>query len=183
MEHGPLAVGMLREEGVVILLCYTGMLNSRVVDALPHDQPKSLVEIDPNDKTAYARHLHLAWAMCANAKEDLVTIEHDIVIHDGVFPTFKECEDEACAFFYWIGSGYEIGLGCSRFKNSLIREFPHTIELASKITDDLLPEGDWRRLDTRVWRTLNSEGILPCRHGPPVEHLHEYPRPPEPFGA
>lgn len=159
----------------MILICHVGELDRRVVEALPSGSQISITEINPNDDGAYCTALELAWAVCANLEQPLTVIEHDIIIHGEVMPTFESCESLACAFPYWIGVGYTFGLGCTRFRPELIQQHPSLITDAANLTNDWSPPArHWKRMDTRIFEELTNRSIQCCQHMPPVEHFHEY---------
>jgi hypothetical protein len=161
----------------VILVCHVGEIDHRVIGALAGRAVTK--EIDPNEDTAYCGELEKAWAVCSMLEEDLTVVEHDIVVDDETIESFDSCDRKFCAAPYWIGGSTSPGLGCTRFRLSLIKEFPKLITDAGAIDDDLMIARHWRRLDTRVYRVLRENGVLPCVHLPAVEHLHEYPMRPE----
>lgn len=120
----------------------------------------------------YWRSLCSWWAKCATSRSDLMVVEHDVVIHEGVFRQFNECREPVCAFSYWLGGDYDVGLGCVRFRGEFIRMHPDAVERAGRLVDDgLCVPGHWKRMDTRMWRVTEA----PHRHDPPVKHLHDYP--------
>jgi hypothetical protein len=158
------------------LLTHLGVLNTKVVAAIP--QPLEIVEIDKSNNQDYWAHLHQAWQFCYQNDQDFINVEHDVVTHPEVWQAFEHCPSLACAFAIWVGGSYAPGLGAVRFRAALIKEFPQLVFDAGQLIDDLLPARDWRRMDTRIWRTLKSQAdIKPCIHVPPVKHLHLYPQP------
>ena len=121
---------------------------------------------------AYWRSLCGWWGACAKGRQDLMLVEHDVVVHDDVFAQFDECPEPACVFTYWLGNGYGYGLGCARFRGSLIRLHADAPERAGRLITDGLPVvGHWKRMDTRMWQALGPPHV----HEPPVKHLHDYP--------
>ena len=121
---------------------------------------------------AYWRSLCGWWEACGKARQDLMLVEHDVVVHDDVFRQFDECPEPLCAFTYWLGTDYGYGLGCTRFRGSLIRIHHDAIERAGRIVTDGVPVvGHWKRMDTRMWQVLGKPHV----HEPPVRHLHDYP--------
>lgn len=132
--------------------------------------------LDPRDDQAYWKLLKQYWAVCDWNVTDLMVVEHDIVIHPDVPKVFDHCPNPVCVFDYWIGGGYAYGLGCVRFRSSVIRDRPGAIETAGlRGRDDGLGVGHWKRLDGYIWQTVGD----PCRHTPPVRHLHDYPKRPD----
>lgn len=120
----------------------------------------------------YWKSLTGHWRDCALTKRDLMLVEHDVVIHDQVFDSFDKCPLPVCAFSYWLGGSYDVGLGCTRFRASLIHMHPGAVSDAGRYIDDGLPTvGHWKRMDTRMWHVLGPPHV----HEPPVKHLHRYP--------
>lgn len=122
--------------------------------------------------TAYWESLARWWEVCAKARKDLLIVEHDVVVHDDALRQFDECTEPMCAFTYWLGNSYGVGLGCTRFRSPLIRMNRDAVERAGRLTTDGLPVvGHWKRMDTRMWQVLGPPHV----HEPPVRHLHDYP--------
>lgn len=112
------------------------------------------------------------WDRCARTKTDLMIVEHDIVAHADVLSQFGNCPEPMCAFTYWLGGDYGYGLGCTRFRASLVCATPDAVERAGRTVSDGLPvQGHWKRMDTRMWQVLGTPHV----HEPPVRHLHTYP--------
>lgn len=113
------------------------------------------------DGFCYAALLAQAWA----AGEDLVVIEHDIVIHRSVLPGFEKCPKRWCAFPYSLRAGGPVGvksLGCVRFRGELLRD-----------TQGVVQQWPWRQLDNQLLSALRRLGERPHTHYPAVDHLHQ----------
>jgi hypothetical protein len=112
---------------------------------------------------AYFELLAGLWA----ANQSFTLIEHDIVVHEFVFPVFEDCPEPWCSFPYALGVGVVPALGCTRFRRELLLE---TVDLFARVArhSDAVPARDWRRLDSRVWVELGRD---PHVHRPPVGHL------------
>lgn len=102
--------------------------------------------------------------------EDLVIVEHDIVIRQDTIKNLLECtEGDYCSWDYPIGSGPTrgAGLGCVRFKKRLIIEVPG---LFSDLLAINWPHSgnntSWTRLDGRIHHVLQRQ------HGKTI-HVHE----------
>lgn len=132
-------------------------------------------QIDPDDRTAYARLLVEAWAW----PFDLVIVEHDIGIHAGVIEGFQDCRQPWCGHPYQIGQQQLVALGCTRFTAHLKNALPSLMADAAQVGDDqdggLLPAGVWQRLDVRVAALLEARGHTRHPHHPAVDHFHQYP--------
>lgn len=160
-----------------LLVPFTAGVNvAPVLDALgaaeTHGWHVDTSQVDSADQEAYWRLLRACWATSSSDGTDLMVVEHDIVIHAAVFTGFALCTSPVCVFGYWLGASYGYGLGCVRFRNTLIASQPDALDRVGEIVDDGLPfRRHWKRLDTRMWRVLG----IPCYHEPPVRHLHVYP--------
>jgi hypothetical protein len=138
--------------------------------------------------------------------DDLMIVEHDIVIHDDVVRQFEECPAPWCLFPYWHSAWLEQSLGCTRFRKELatlvspqeIQEEcwascwecnPGLVSPGIKDMRDLRgwreknPSevlGCWRHLDGKIHWALTHRGMKPCVHTPVVSHLnHPLPGPGE----
>jgi hypothetical protein len=126
------------------------------------------------DVEAYWRLLDRTWLEAAERGYGLVIVEHDIVIHPGVFPGFARCREEWCAYPYDLTNEVDIALGCTRFRASLIAANPDAVAAAG----DLPPMIDgrttrhWLRMDDKIRTTLERRDYAPHRHEPKVEHLN-----------
>ncbi len=122
--------------------------------------------------TDYWECLRGQWETCAANRQDLMVVEHDVVIHGDAFAQFDACPEPMCVFTYWLGASYGYGLGCVRFRGSLVRMHRDAVDRAGRLTTDGLPVvGHWKRMDTRMWQALGRPHV----HEPPVKHLHDYP--------
>lgn len=141
--------------------------------------------------TNYHRILSDTWKQCARGGVDLMTVEHDNVIHGYVFEHFEECANAYCAFVYWQGASFGYGLGCTRWRARLIKAHPDLIDAAGirwhQFPDGIPIDNSHLRLDTRIRdeardRLLFTDGH-PCLHDPPVGHLHNYAMPEPAYGG
>lgn len=185
-----------RKRGGILLVAYVGAYPEETVASLKgHEQYgwQLTVEALGNEHHAYADKLHELWTLCALAKTPLMTVEHDIALHQRVFDTFEECDQLYCVYPYWQGARYGFGLGCTRFRKELIVKHPDLIRVAGKRTNDGLPqENHYKRMDTRICDEARERGILkaldnvntpvPCIHEPAVRHFNPTYAMPEPIG-
>lgn len=140
-------------------------LDPRVVAAIP--EPVCLESVAESE-TAYFEVLSRYWG------QDLIVIEHDIVIHDKVIPEFLACLEPWCAFPYRHRSGQVApALGCTRFR----KELPDIMDELGAISTTRTGRNDnsrpkiWQRLDTRIHLLLSERGYKCHVHTPEVEHL------------
>jgi hypothetical protein len=149
-----------------ILCCYT-YLHPRTEWSLYHYAPKAEMVGVVWDGFRYAREIAARW----DGTEDLVTVEHDIEIHEDVIAQFSRCREPWCTFPYLIMPGrlLDDGLGCARFTADAQRAVPFS-EL------DAIPAscgrcegkpGCWAHLDTRIAQAMAAHGVKVHVHGPP----------------
>jgi hypothetical protein len=109
--------------------------------------------------------------------ETFMVVEHDIVIHADVIPQFERCPEPYCAFSYpylEIPGGW-YGLGCARFRDTVIRAFPEAIQNVASISNHAHPPRHWCSLDAFIQWELRRLGTPLHQHLPPVGHLNTGP--------
>jgi hypothetical protein len=126
---------------------------------------------------AYFELLDRLWSDCLYGREDLCLIEHDIVVHEDVFPEFEECSEPWCAFPYAMTNVVQPGLGCTRFRHELIAAIPDAWGRVARHGNDRdvpdgMPSKHWLRCDVRLDAELMPLGYFPHVHDPQVEHLN-----------
>ena len=147
-------------------------LDVRTVDLLDRHAPGwHGHELDPGRNDAYQSLMEAEW----QRPGDLVVIEHDIGIHAGVMPGFRDCPEPWCGHPYAIGEQLLVCLGCTRFRAELKTAVPDLFTMIDALPFDGAPARDWRRMDVRLAAVLNMAGYKVHRHDPPVTHYHEYP--------
>lgn len=161
------------------------------VAALPPDAEKVYVG---RTFTSYWQAIADRWG-----SDDLLIVEHDIVIHDQVVDQLEECPNVWCVFPYWHDTWLDENLGCTRFRVSAQKQvtpdevqqgswgscwecnphggrLPSAEELADpsswmdRVKANEIP-GCWRHLDGKLSCAMRKLGYEPCIHLPPVEHL------------
>jgi hypothetical protein len=120
---------------------------------------------------AYFDALAAAWS----EPDDLLIVEQDMLPAAGVVEAMLACRWPWCASPYEVANSQRItdGLGCTKFSAMLKALYPGLMQTVGEICDDGLPAKNWRRLDTRVSRTLRARGFLPHVHAD-SQHLHDY---------
>jgi hypothetical protein len=111
-----------------------------------------------------------AWA----EREDFAFVEHDIVIHEGVIPSFEGCHEPWCTFAYpyAYGSGNPYhGTGCVRFRAQLMRDFPTLIDEIGELEGPKHPKRHWCSIDGFMQITLWRRNYRQHHHDPPVGHV------------
>lgn len=106
------------------------------------------------------------------AHESFITLEQDIVPHDGALRELAECAEPWCAFAYdYPPFGQYAGMGCAKFSADLIRRFPDALTETAKWQDDTHPPKHWCRVDGWLKQYLLDRGANQHVHGL-VRHLH-----------
>jgi hypothetical protein len=139
-------------------------------------------ELEPDDESYYRAFRE--WWLTAEVG-DLIVVEQDIVPPVGAMESMMRCRHSAwCACWYYIypvgrdgrkdrsrgALPFGMGLGCTRFADSLRRAHP---ELADRAGEKLVfgPEPDpdppraWWVMDMRLTTQLLRMGHLPHDHG------------------
>jgi hypothetical protein len=108
--------------------------------------------------------------------DDLVTIDHDVVLVPEVEESFENCPEPWCVFTYGYGEEQLLchSMGCTRFR----KEIQGPMRCADQ--DNLT----WNNYDAVVRITMIEDQGLPHPHVhfPPLKHLHPgVPMPPDPY--
>jgi hypothetical protein len=139
--------------------------------------------LDRNDDRSYWKLLASLWG------GELVIVEHDVEIHQGVLPGFASCPEPWCTFPFarllrgphssWTGSEWgpgiallEKSLGCTRFSAELARSEPDLMEELGELSLGGQPPGHWKRLDDGIAHLLERRGYKVHVHHPEVIHHH-----------
>jgi hypothetical protein len=125
-----------------------------------------LVDVSGSDE-AYFELFSELW----REQKPFTIVEHDIVDHGGAVKAFDRCEREWCAAAYpYLRSTYW-GLGCTRFRSSLMERFPDLPdEVAAYDAPKHFPK-HWCTLDQAVTACLRAQRVeWPHLHGE-VQHL------------
>jgi hypothetical protein len=153
-----------RHPDPLVLCCYVN-LHPETEFSVRDNVPNPVFRDTSGDQLAFGRTIQEFWT----GKQDLVTIEQDIVITPGVLPSFAGCNKDWCVYGYQsaprAGFLYR-GLGCTKFSARLQRRFP--------FRDFVVYEMTWKNVDAYISRllwTLND--IQPHLHGI-VEHKRDY---------
>lgn len=124
------------------------------------------------DITAYFDLLEQLWA----AGEHFCVVEQDIVVRAGTLASFEACANPWCAAPYpYLGSGAYAGLGCARFRTSLMEKHPDLMDLVALHDYDGHSPKHWCTLDAAIQRELWKAGEHACTSHLPVGHLHDWP--------
>jgi len=124
---------------------------------------------------AYFDLLAAEWA---DTRDNLVLVEHDIVVHDQVFAEFTRCRRPWCAYPYMKGGSIlHGGLGCTRFRAGMLAATAGVWARVARHGNDAdIPDGvparHWLRCDVRLDAELMPLGYRPHLHWPEVGHLN-----------
>jgi len=106
------------------------------------------------------------------AEGGFMLVEHDIAPWCGALEQLSECERDWCMFRYPEAGGLSRGLGCTKFSDRLVRDYPKLPESWRGTT--------WREMDNVVCAAVagvlhkENPDLNPlCKHGPPVAHVKE----------
>jgi hypothetical protein len=137
----------------------------RTLAALPPLVERIVLGVDPE---AYWRLIRELW----DQAETFTIIERDIEIHPGVLDAFDTCAEPWCTFAYpGRDRVIDSGLGCTRFRGSLMLAEPDTLELpAPPVRFSGLPPNHWQFLDQRIAHALAMRGYAPHVHGEVIHH-------------
>ena len=121
-----------------------------------------------DDPGAYWNMLAKAW----RKGQTFVIVEHDVEIRGDTLYALGTCQELWCGFATALSSaGFRPAFGCTRFRDTLMREQPTIMDQVGEINDDGMPPRDWHRLDVRTARVLHdSYGIEQHAHFPTVRH-------------
>lgn len=124
------------------------------------------------DDEAYFRLLGHCWG----TSWDFAIVEQDIVVAPDTLESFRQCPNAwCCAPYPYLASQTYHGLGCVRFRGSLLRQHPTVMEAVGLRCDPRHPFKHWCSLDAYLQRELHRRSAVPCRDHPPVGHLHTVP--------
>lgn len=121
--------------------------------------------------TAYHELLAGLWA----DGRTFALVEHDIVPWRGALAELEACPEPWCAFTYPYQGGMHAGLGCARFRDSLLGAFPSAVAATLAEESPVHPRGFWCSLDDRLSRSLRRLGARQHVHSPAVGHLFPQP--------
>jgi hypothetical protein len=157
---------------VRVLVGYTN-LRPEVREALDRHAVPHGCEIVYEDCTPSSDHYHDTLTREWARQETFAVVEHDIVIDERVIPSFDGCPEVWCGFGYELAVGYQVCLGCTRFRAELIAEVPDLLDLVQHETQSGVPAKAWYRMDVRIGEVLKHRGYTPHLHMPPIRHLND----------
>jgi hypothetical protein len=161
----------VRAGAVTVVVPYVpGLLHAQTEAFANARDDAHLHDVSGSDD-AYFRLLAEEWHMDG----DLLIVEQDMVPAPGVVEEMLACRWPWCASPFEVANRQEItdGLGCTKFSAMLKALRPQLMRTVGEICDDGLPAKNWRRLDTRISRTLRAAGHRPHLHAVST-HLHDY---------
>ena len=139
--------------------------------ALDHSGYEWIAADVTGSDTAYTELLQKLWRV----GETFAIVEHDIVPWRGALEQLDECPRDWCSFDYPFGGSMHAGLGCARFRDSLLAAYPTAVDDTLGEATEIHPRGFWCNLDDRLTRALSRFGAAKHVHTPAVGHLHPYP--------
>lgn len=101
--------------------------------------------------------------------EGFALVEHDVAPWVGALSELAVCQEDWCMFRYAKAGGLSRGLGCTKFSDRLVREYPRLAD-AWRGTSWRMTDGTVGSAVAAVLRAEDSERMLPCYHTPSVAH-------------
>ena len=158
-----------------ILACYTNM-HPAAAKALADFAPQAEFVDVTGDEHAYWREIRSRWT----GDEDLIIVEQDVEIAEGVIESLAGCGRDWCCYAYRIFRTrvrLRDGLGCTKFSAALQRKVnPRRIAEGFALCKNCKGQGCWYHLDCRISGLLREDGLKPHVHGD-VTHHHAYDEP------
>jgi hypothetical protein len=131
---------------------------------------RRFVRAKVGDDDRYWQLLRSLWA----AGKDFAVVEHDIIVSPDTFDIFDGCPSEWCVAPYPFRHRLCSGLGCTRFRGSLLLRFPEVmLEVEKRSHPAYLGQRNWRSLDACIRDLLWERDVVRCRHDP-VGHVGEH---------
>lgn len=146
------------------------VLNVRVVNALHRDAPHAEFVYTGRTHQDYWQAIADRW----QGKDDLMIVEQDNEIHDGVTESLASCDQPWCSYWYLgppmtspdVKNCMSEAIGCVKFSADLQELIPHE-EIADYKTQC------WDTVDNKLMEKLKQLGFSPHVHGQ-VRHHHLY---------
>lgn len=133
---------------------YTSLCDEAVtaVEESGHDPLR--VDVSGSDD-AYWGLLSGLWAK----RETFVVVEHDIVIPPTAIDELVNCPGEWCGFATpYVGTLW-VGLSCTKFEASLLKDFSGVLDEVATMSDVGHDQKHWCRLDAWIHSVLEREGV------------------------
>lgn len=118
--------------------------------------------------TRYGELLAALW----RAGQEFTVIEHDIVPHSWTVYELDGCPLRWCGYPYANTDRYAASLGCTRFRASLMQDYPDLLADVRSRRWGNLPAGHWMALADHLRDALTERGESMHVHLPPVGHLN-----------
>ena len=164
---------MGREEAIRIRLIVpyvSGGLRDGVYNAASQSgYAVELHDVSGSDSN-YWRLLDTLWRKC----ETFVLIEQDILVKRETVAGFDECRNVYCSAHYPYVGGMSTGLGCTRFRQELLREHPDVLTLVGEMDDPAHSARHYCTLDAHIRTVLGGLGVTHCGAHGQVEHLSDH---------
>jgi len=106
----------------------------------------------------YSRLMTEIWARGLG----FVVVEHDVAPWFGAIAQLGACSRDWCMFRYPDGGMLSRGLGCTRFSDRLVRDYPDLPDKWQGV--------EWQNIDGAVGSAVAALVGHPCYHTPPVAH-------------
>lgn len=144
--------------------------HDKAITALRKYAPDALTFNVSNSHEAYYDLLASLWG-----REELIIIEHDIVVDEFTLPSMHQCLNDWCCTPYQMASTELMlyaSLGCTKFSPEFQCAVPISEACAVPFYDFRCPSPHcWYALDVQIQRLAANRGFLPCNEHEPVEHI------------
>ena len=124
-----------------------------------------IVPIEKDDLRSYWREIEKRWGL-----DDLMFVEHDVMLHGGEAETFEQCPELWCGFPV---NGNNWGFGCTRYRLSFQRQVTLNAICAYPSYCDFCEGVDstcWMHIDGKLIHTARPMGFRYHEHYPQVGH-------------
>jgi hypothetical protein len=157
----------------MVVLCCPVVYHREARDSLFRYAPDAVViPLTTADFRGWWREIKVYYGV-----EDLITVEHDNILHAGVLPQFGACPELWCLFPYrhpGCGDGWmDSGVGCTRFRKEIVEFMPVSLVEAQGGSCSRCEGVDpscWIHVDGRFNDAGRVAGLRPHVHWPSVGH-------------
>ena len=146
-------------------------LRPETIEALQADGLEPDYRLCEGDQ-GYWQVLASVWGHC---RDDLVIVEHDIVVNPGSVSELVECPEHWCVFPYeYLDDHYGVGLGCVKFSRWLQARADNLMQRVGDASRDRMhPQKHWCRLDILIAGEVRAWHLSRHIHQPPVGHISD----------
>ena len=156
-----------------IVVPYAGVFPQQAMEAI---DSLAIGPVDPytyyvgHDDSAYFDLLARLW----REKESIIIVEHDIIVTEAAIIGLLECNRTWCSCPYpWYNTTLH-GLGCTKFDQQIMGEFPKLFDEIANVSNEIHPAKHWCNIDDRIRRYFAQYQRNDHQHTDVVGHLRPY---------